>query len=190
MLAGTSGLDLVPDPGLHLTVQGVGFVGSVSRGELEGIASKARLELSSLAPFTLGFAAAEVVSEGVVMSAGPVQPVARLRLLLRNAIAGVLGRDRLAGPDGEPVWPHMSLAYANAPTPAGPLRRELRNAGFHSASSCFDRVSLIELRREGHLYAWDQMAVIGFAGSTGPPLCSPVGACGRTTSTQATGAIR
>ncbi|HET7475391.1 MAG TPA: 2'-5' RNA ligase family protein [Dermatophilaceae bacterium] len=173
-LAGLPGLDLVPPQWLHLTVQGVAFREEISRPQRDALVHRAGVAIAALPPLRLSMSpVVEVHREGVLYSGGPVEPVARLRAALRTAIRDVL--DTVPGSDGERIWPHVSIAYANAATPTDAAVAALARTGDGTAVSPtveFPAVSLIELRTRGHLYLWDLVAEIalsrhGTSGSAG-----------------------
>ena len=165
VLAGIGCLDLVPPRWLHLTVQGVAFRDAVGAADLARLVAAAGHRVHDAAPVRLDLTpVAEVHREGVLYSGTPVEPVADLRRRLRAGIADALGGSAVPGADDEPVWPHLSLAYANAAAPAGEAVAALAALPAPAPLEvAFDRVSLIELRTEGHVYLWEPVADLPLA---------------------------
>ncbi len=165
-LSGLPGLDIVPPQWLHLTVQGVGFVDEVTPAERAAVVEAGRRRVAGSPAIDLTFGPADAADEGVLLAGSPAGPVVELRARLRAAIADALGADRVPGDDDEQIWPHVSLAYANAAVPAGPIDAALDTLGIGAIAARFSTVSLLELRREGHLYCWDRVADVPFAART------------------------
>ena len=124
-LSGQPGLDIVPRQWLHLTVQGVGFVDEVTPAERAAVVEAGRRRLADVPVIELRFGPAEVADEGVLLAGSPAGPVVELRARLRAAISDALGAERVPGEDDEQLWPHVSLAYANAAVPAEPFTAAL-----------------------------------------------------------------
>jgi hypothetical protein len=166
VLFGLPGLDIVPRRWLHLTVQGVGFVDRVTPAERAAVVLAGRRNLAESAAIDLTFGPADAADEGVLLAGSPAGPVAALRACLRAAIADALGAERVPGDDDEQIWPHVSLAYANAAVPAEPINAALRELGLGVTAARFRSVSLLELRREEHLYCWDRVADVPLVART------------------------
>src|SRR5689334_136224 len=106
------GLDLIPKRWLHLTMQGIGFVGEVDEADVDKIVSAAKARLASLESFTISLGPAVVDPEVVRLQVIPAEPVSRLRSELRAAIADTRGASRVPE-DEDDFTPHVSLAYSN-----------------------------------------------------------------------------
>lgn len=154
-LAELPGLDLVPARWLHLTVQGVGPAGSV---DVPAVVAAARRRLAGMPAVELVLAPPAAHREGVLLEGTPVEPVAALRTALRAAVVSVRGT--VDGAADERVWPHLSLAYANAAVPAAPVRAALAGLPARPTPIRFAEVSLIELRRAARTYVWDRLATV------------------------------
>lgn len=154
------GLDVVPADWLHLTVQGVGFRDDVAPADVRRLVAATERRLRHQPPVVLRFDPPEVMAEGVTLSGGPAEPVTALRSCLRAGIAEVRGPDGVHGEDDEPVWPHISLAYAHDAVPAGAVLDALARVAATPVVATFTTASLIELRREGRSYRWDVVAAV------------------------------
>ncbi|KOX10705.1 hypothetical protein ADL05_24540 [Nocardiopsis sp. NRRL B-16309] len=155
-----TGWDLVPDRWLHLTMQGVGDTAVVNQDQAARVAAAARRSLAGTGPITVELGPATIDAEGVNLPARGegARALDAVRERVREAIGGVLGNDAV---EGGTVWrPHVSLAYANTTgLPLEPVREDLAAAGGPVAVQ-IDRVHLIALRRQGHLYRWDDATAL------------------------------
>jgi 2'-5' RNA ligase len=154
-----STLDPVSLNGLHLTIQGVGFVDEVDRPDIDRIIEAARAHCSGLEPFTLRIGPPHVDAETVQMYAQPIEPVVSLRLALRTAIGDVWGSQNIPeSMDG--FRPHVTLAYSNGISPISKIYDSLRTAGAPVGQASVSRVSLIELNRDHRRYEWTEIATV------------------------------
>ena len=62
---GVPGLDLVPDRWLHLTMQGLGFVGETDEGDVDAIVAAAASRVARIKPFTLELHRPTVTPEAI-----------------------------------------------------------------------------------------------------------------------------
>lgn len=151
-----TGWDLVPQEWLHLTMQGVGDAALVDSSQVCAVAAATRRAVAGTGPLTLELGPATVDAEGINLPAHGegARVLDGVRDQVRAAIGEVLGADAV---EGGPVWrPHVTLAYATTSgLELGPVRAELA-ATANAVVVGLDHVSLICLRREGHLYRWDQ----------------------------------
>jgi 2'-5' RNA ligase len=159
VLEGVDRIDVVPTRWLHLTVQGVGPADEITADNINALVAEARGRLEGIQPFELVFQPAEVLWEGIGLTAAPAEPVSTLRKELRAAIATVCGADRVPGADHEVLWPHVSLAYANGAVPAAELFDALGALPREPVAVEIDQVALITLRREVRRYVWSPVDV-------------------------------
>lgn len=148
------GLDVVPVPWLHLTVQGVAFADEVDDDDVERVVAVARTRLAGLEPFGVELGPAVVHGGGVLLPASPAAPFEELLRELRAAVAKGLGPERVEG-DGAGFRPHVSLAYSNRTWEASALVAQLRGVEPPSALVRVSEVQLIRLGRDEHVYRWD-----------------------------------
>jgi MMPL family/2'-5' RNA ligase superfamily len=157
LLRDVPGLDLVPEPWLHLTTQDVGFSDEVSAGDLAAITAAARSRLAAVPPGDVTIGPARVVDEGIGCDAHPAAALSPIRDAVRAAIGDVRGAARVPGEAG--WWPHVSLAYASADGPSAPAKAAL--AGFTAAAAVtVTEVQLILLGRDEHVYQWEPQATV------------------------------
>lgn len=157
-------LDPVPPEGLHATLQGIGFADEVSGDDLNRITDEASSRCSALAPFTVDVGPADGDAEGVPLAVTPWEPVERLRVRLREAVAAVWGDDRV--PDqADGFRPHVTVFYSNAesdPRALATLLDPLRDTP--PVTTIIRSVSLIQLDRDEQVYRWRTRTSIPLGG--------------------------
>ena len=159
VLQGVDGIDVVPTRWLHLTVQGVGPAEEITTDNINAFVAEAHGRLKGIQPFELIRQPADVLWEGIGLTAAPAEPVSTLRKELRAVIATVCGANRVPGADDDVLWPHVSLAYANGAAPAAELFDAIAALPREPVAVEIDQVALITLRREGRRYVWSPVDV-------------------------------
>lgn len=154
-LADLPGLDLVPDTWLHLTMQGLGFVGEVSEIDARAIADTARAHLAKIPAFEVTLGPAIVTPEALLLTVSPPDGVHAIPTAIRRSIADVWSEVPEAA-DG--FRPHVSVAYSNAVGPAEPARSALASVGSGPAVARITSAELIVLHRDGQMYEWETFA--------------------------------
>jgi 2'-5' RNA ligase len=153
------GLDVIPPRWLHLTMQGIGFVGEVDDGDVGEMVAVARVRLAALDPFTISLGPAVVDPEVVRLRVTPAETVSSLRHELRAAISDVWGGERV--PEDEAGFtPHVSLAYSNRD---GDMQQVLDAATAVSprpATARITQADLILLNRDHRQYEWTTYAEV------------------------------
>ncbi|ONH55450.1 hypothetical protein CcI49_28415 [Frankia sp. CcI49] len=153
------GLDPVPDEGLHLTMQGIGFTDEVTDADLAAIVEAARVRLACLAPFDVELGPVDADREAVMLQVAPWAPLDELRTAVREAIGSVWGDGRV--PDRVGPWtPHVSVAYSGADAPAEPLRQRIAAAEPRTARTTIAAAQLINLNRDEQVYRWSTVAAL------------------------------
>lgn len=154
-LAALPGLDLIPGPWLHLTMQGIGFTDEVPEADITLIAEGARKRLAAVSAPTTTIGPARIAGEGVAFEVGPQDGLTVVRDALREVIAEV--RTPQAVPDPDDWTAHVSVAYANTTGPGDAYDEALaRENG--TVDLLVDAVQLIVLGRDEHLYSWTTRA--------------------------------
>jgi 2'-5' RNA ligase len=151
-------LDLVPLNRLHITLERAGFVDEISEAEARAIAEASQARCVTIPAPTLVIGPLAGSAGAVRLSAGPHEPLYTILMAVRAAIAEVRGAPAVPG-DVRQFIPHVSIAYSNAARPAQPL--VARVAGLRALGTATVQVTtvqFVELRREGHRYAWDKLA--------------------------------
>lgn len=157
LLRDVPGLDLVPDPWLHLTTQDVGFSDEVSAPDLAAITAAARSRLAAVPPAAVTIGPARTLDEGIACDAYPAAALGPVRNAVRAAIGDVWGPARVPGQAD--WWPHVSLAYASADGPSAPAESAIAAFGAAAAITVTE-VQLILLGRDEHVYQWETRATV------------------------------
>ncbi|WP_405620042.1 2'-5' RNA ligase family protein [Streptomyces sp. NBC_01508] len=152
-LSSTPNLDPIPLEWLHLTMQGVGFLGEIGEEEIERVIEEARLRLAELGTLDLAFGPAIVADEAIVLPAKPEGAVESLRKALRRGISDVLGNERLSE-DPERFRPHVSVAYSSGDHDARPLIDLLERNLAQPVTIPVPNASLIAIHRDHRVYQW------------------------------------
>lgn len=153
-LADVPGLDLVPDRWLHLTMQGLGFVGEVGRGDVDAIVSAAGKRLATVEPFDLTLTRPVVTPEAIRWDPPGAGP-ARVRDEVRAAIAEVWP---LVPEPAEGFGAHVTIAYSGSDGPADPVHAALDRVDAEPASARVASAELIVLGRDRRMYEWETYA--------------------------------
>lgn len=154
-LAGVGGLTLIPDRWLHLTMQGIGFVGEISDEQAQAVAQAASKNLRAVTTFDLQLGPAVLDPEAVLLDVEPDGPVRAVRDAIRSAIGDVLGEvpERADG-----FTPHVSVAYSASDGPAAPIAAALADLDVPQATARITAAELIVLHRDNQMYEWTTFA--------------------------------
>ncbi|MGW4034346.1 2'-5' RNA ligase family protein [Streptomyces sp. NPDC004838] len=152
VLAPVGGIDLIPDRWLHLTTQGIGFVGEAAEQDVTAIAEAARQRLAGLPSFDISLGTPVVDPEAILAPVYPDAPVRAVRDAIRSAIGDVLTEvpERAEG-----FTPHVSLGYSNGTGPAAPLAAALAAADIQDAHARVTHTDLIVIHRDSRMYEWE-----------------------------------
>ncbi|MEN8655137.1 2'-5' RNA ligase family protein [Streptomyces sp. 21So2-11] len=85
-LAPVGGLDLIPDRWLHLTMQGIGFLGDIDGQNLRAIVEAATQRLAEVPAFGVTLREPIVDPEAILVPMEPAAPVRAVREAIRAAI--------------------------------------------------------------------------------------------------------
>jgi 2'-5' RNA ligase len=167
------GLDVVPEPWLHLTVQGVGWSDEVTDAERARIVAGVRRSLDRMAPISAALGPAVVKGEAIVLPATPVPPLRELHSVISDEISAALGRPPLGGLSSD-FLPHVSLAYSHIDADASPYAEALESVSEPAARATIRDVTLIRQERllePERLYRWTELdrVPLGVHSDTGPP---------------------
>ncbi|WP_406002374.1 2'-5' RNA ligase family protein [Streptomyces sp. NBC_00829] len=159
-LAPVTGLDLIPDPGLHLTMQGLGFTDEVPAKDADAIVEAASAHLTSIPAFDLEIHRPQITPEAIRWEAQPSRPPADLRAAIRSAIGDVWSE---VPEQADKFAPHISIAYSNADGPAAPAQAALHSVSPEPATARITAVELIVLGRDRQMYEWETHAHLPLA---------------------------
>jgi 2'-5' RNA ligase len=157
------GLDLVPIPWLHITMQGIGFADEVPDTDRDAIIDAASRRLATIPPPTLTFHHITIRPEAITLYPNPTEPVRTIRAEIRQAIADVWGINHV--PDAADTYqPHLSIAYVNSHAEAPCIVEVLSAKNPDPARVVVTFASCIAQQRVNHSYQWDTHAAAHFAG--------------------------
>jgi 2'-5' RNA ligase len=138
----------IPDQWLHLTMQGVGFVGEAKEADVHAITDAA---------FDIQLGPAVLDPEAVLLHVEPDGPVRAVRGAIREAIADVLGE---APEKAEGFTPHVSVAYSAGDGPIEPIAQVLTGLDAAPAAARISTAELIVIHRDNQMYEWEPFAKI------------------------------
>jgi hypothetical protein len=164
-LSDVPGLDLIPVPWLHLTMQGIGFTDEVRPEQARAIADAASQRLAELPPAELTFHKPVIRPEALALPPAPIQPLATIRDTIRDAIAAVWGQDGVPE-TGNRFEPHLSFVYVNTDAPADAVAIALNSIDPEPVQVVVNQASLIALRRDDHVYRWEEFAIATLGAGT------------------------
>jgi 2'-5' RNA ligase len=159
-LAGLSGLDLVPEPWLHLTTFAVGYADEVPEASLDVLAAAAGQALAGVAPVPVTLGRIGYYPEAVVLA---VEPPGALQPVLDAVTAAT----RAAGCDGRtstsPWLPHVTVAYSHDTGPAAPIIAAL-GRWLPRTEITIRSVSLVAQTQVGRSWQWQPVAEVELGG--------------------------
>jgi 2'-5' RNA ligase len=156
-LADVPDLTLIPDQWLHLTMQGIGFVGEVDEKAVQAIVEAATTRLASVPAFDIELGPAVLDPEAILLEVRPEGPVRTVRDTIRAAIGDVLPEvpERADG-----FSPHVSVAYSASEGPAAPSAEALTRLDAPPAKTRITTAELIVLHRDNLMYEWEPYAQV------------------------------
>ncbi|WP_431907172.1 2'-5' RNA ligase family protein [Micromonospora carbonacea] len=159
------GLDLIPPPWLHLTMQGLGFLDDLADDQIAEIERAIRQKLAQTPAPVVTFHRPVVRPEAIYLPALPPEPVAAVRNAVRAVIGDVLGADNveLAPEHVQGYRPHVSVAYSNTSQPAEPIAVALTQVDAAPVKVTLDHVDLLEFHRDNRMYEWTRSQQVRIA---------------------------
>lgn len=158
-----AGADVVPPPWLHLTLTDIGFADEIDEWSLRAAGTAVRDALKDMSPLQLRLGPVSVLPGAVVLAARPVEPLRRMRQVVRESMAGV----GIQPPDdviGD-FWPHVSLCYVNRHTDHDRLWQAVRDADAGAPSVRCDRITQVLVTRSHGHYRWRVRDEVPFWGA-------------------------
>jgi hypothetical protein len=155
-LADIQGIDLIPPPWLHLTMQGIGFTDEIGAAELVALEDALTTELATIDPPAVEFRYLTVYPEAIYLKAHPSDALYPLRLKMHDAVSSVLGAKRFSepAPDRAEFLPHVSIGYINHDGDAEPVVKALSILTARSVTVTFTKADVLEFHRDHHMYEW------------------------------------
>ncbi|MFB7329936.1 2'-5' RNA ligase family protein [Streptomyces sp. NPDC056190] len=150
-------LTLIPNRWLHLTMQGIGFVGEVKEQDVHAIVDAARPRLAAIPAFEARIGPAVVDPEAILLPVQPDDAVRAVRHAIREAIGDVLGDvpEKAAG-----FRPHVSEAYSAEDGPADPIAQALDGVRVAPVQARISNADLIVIHRDNQMYEWEPFATV------------------------------
>lgn len=157
-LKGLDGLDLIPQPWLHLTMQGIGFTDEISNNEIESITTAISSRLAKMTRPVVTFGRPSVQTEAIFLPATPADGIKDVRKKTQQAIQEILGPDRSPDTDIDKALhsyrPHMSIAYVNKTGSAASYVEALSEALPDPVRQEIRTVSILTFHRDNRMYEW------------------------------------
>lgn len=147
----------IPDKWLHLTMQGIAFVGEGKEEDTQAMADAARDRLAAVRAFDLRIGPAVLDPEAVLLHVKPDGPVRAVRNAIREAIGVVLGD---VPEKAEGFTPHVSVAYSNSDGSAEPIAQVLAGLDIPPATARISAAELIVINRDNKMYEWESFAKV------------------------------
>lgn len=147
----------IPDRWLHLTMQGIGFVGEVKEQDVHAIVDAAGVQLAAVPAFDVQIGPHVPDPEAILLHVHPDGPVHAVRKALRSAIGDVL-EEVPENADG--FTPHVSVAYSASDGPADPVLQVLNGLDVAPARARISSAELIVLHRDNQMYEWERFATV------------------------------
>jgi 2'-5' RNA ligase len=147
----------IPDRWLHLTMQGIGFVGETKEQDLNAIVDAARIRLAAIPAFDVHIGPEVLDPEAVLLHVHPDGPVRTVRNTIREAIGDVLDE---VPENAEGFTPHVSVAYSATDGPAEPIAQILASLALTPAQARITTAELIVIHRDNKMYEWEPFATV------------------------------
>ncbi len=147
----------IPDRWLHLTMQGIGFVGETKEDDVHAIVAAAGQRLANVPAFDVEIGPTVLDPEAILLHVHPDGPVRAVRNAIRAAIGDVLDEvpERAEG-----FTPHVSVAYSAGDGPAAPVAQALDGLDLVPAQARISSAELIVLNRDNQMYEWESYAAV------------------------------
>ncbi|MCZ1001154.1 2'-5' RNA ligase family protein [Streptomyces mirabilis] len=147
----------IPDRWLHLTMQGIGFVGEAKEQDVYAIVDAARTRLAAIPAFDLQIGPEVLDPEAVLLHVHPDGPVRAVRNAIRGAIGNILGE---VPEEAEGFTPHVSVAYSAGDGPTEPIAQILASLNLAPAQARISSAELIVIHRDNQMYEWETFAKV------------------------------
>jgi len=158
-----SWLDAVPPQWCHVTVADVGFTDELDPADVERVTAAVADAVAGedRLPLTLG--PVQTFSSAVVVTAGPLDRLRRVRSRVRRATSVALG-PRHRDVHRNLFWPHLSLGYVGRAVDTPTARRFLRGLPPVDARVDVGALTLAAVTRRDRHYQWQVQAQVDLLG--------------------------
>ncbi|MET7606605.1 2'-5' RNA ligase family protein [Streptomyces avermitilis] len=147
----------IPDQWLHLTMQGIGFVGETKEQDVYSIVDAAQTRLASIPAFDVKIGPEVRDPEAVLLHVHPAGRVRAVRKAIREAIGDVLNE---VPEKADGFTPHVSVAYSAGDGPAEPIAQALADLNLTPAHARISAAELIVIHRDNQIYEWETFAKV------------------------------
>lgn len=157
--------DLVPLDALHLTLERLAFTDELPESGLSEIVATARLRCRTLEPLRLRIGWLAASAGAIRFTALPVTAIAEVRATVaKQTPRADTGENTLACTNDDDFWPHVSIAYSNTVQPAAAIEGKIEALrSLPPIEVLVSSVALVELRREGRVYWWEDVERVDFS---------------------------
>jgi len=168
-LDGLPGLNPVPSPWLHLTVQAIGYTDEVPAPTVDAVVDAVCTRVAVLEPFDLVFDRPTIFGEAIAIRTLPDAPIERLRAAVRAGIGDVLGNGGVstAPEQARGFLPHVTIAYSGIDADAAPYAAALARVAQPPTIAPITTIALIRQERllaPQWLYRWTTEATAVLTG--------------------------
>ncbi|GLY26736.1 hypothetical protein [Kineosporia sp. NBRC 101731] len=164
-LARVTGLDMIPQARLHLSVQGIAFRDLVHDAEIERLAQTVGAAVAGRRLPRLYAGPAMNDYDAVGLPVYPAEDLVALRDLIRLTAADLIGAERIYQlPESEGGFiPHISVAYSSQEISGADLAAGLERTSQEMTAIDVSHLSLVALRRANKAWSWEREARLPFA---------------------------
>ncbi len=156
--------NLVPLESLHLTLARLASTDELSAVSLEAAAAAVSQRCRGLAPFRLRIGWLAGSAGAIRFTALPVEPVVKVHEIVLAQAAPADVRKNASACSADPFWPHVSIVYSNTAQPAAPIATKIEALrSLPPAEVLIASLALVELRRDGRVYRWKELARVGLS---------------------------
>jgi 2'-5' RNA ligase len=152
ILAPFDQLDPVPDPWLHLTMQGLGLRGEINEDDVAAIGERAAGRLAEMDAFDIVIDRPRFTPEATRWDPRPAGPIARIRNEVRAAIGEIWST---VPEDADDFTPHITIGYGNRDADAAPILEAVAAADIPPLTLRITHADLILLGRDEGRYTWE-----------------------------------
>jgi len=155
-LAGLDGLDLVPREWLHVTTLIAGFADEITGDQVQAMTDHARRALAAVARPRITLGRVLYHPRAVMLDAGPAGTLEPVLHAVQEATLAATGREGTL--HTSPWTPHITLAYASATRPAGPVIEALGKS-IPGGEMAISAISLVS-QKPRQTFRWDLIATV------------------------------
>ncbi|MGH4016810.1 MAG: 2'-5' RNA ligase family protein [Gemmatimonadales bacterium] len=156
--------DLIPLGSLHLTLHRLAFTDELPESRLPAIVAAVRHRCRNLESLRLRIGWLAASAGAIRFTALPVAAIADVR----NTVLGLTDlpgaqENTPACTNDDDFWPHVSIVYSNTVQPAAAIAGKIEALRYlPPAQVLVNSLALVELRRDGRAYWWDEVERVKF----------------------------